>query len=185
MRRSRNLRTAGSPDTSRISPLASFRSRWCWAISPTDRRRRAAPGSSEPAARKRRRGSRLRGRLDARPNRVESVFTVAVGPLLAPGARVVAEMKTILQGPEALSLFTDRHDGPSRARAAFSRRAPCGRTGGTDHSVRGRGRNREVAAAALREPKDIADLVALFVSPRSRFLHGALIDADGGATKMI
>ena len=35
------------------------------------------------------------------------------------------------------------------------------------------------------EPEDIASLVVFVVSPAGRFLHGALIDADGGATKTI
>jgi 3-oxoacyl-[acyl-carrier protein] reductase len=33
------------------------------------------------------------------------------------------------------------------------------------------------------EPEDIANLVAFMVGPEGRFLHGALIDMDGGATK--
>lgn len=37
----------------------------------------------------------------------------------------------------------------------------------------------------IGEPDDIAALVAFVVSPSGRFLHGALIDADGGATKTI
>jgi len=37
----------------------------------------------------------------------------------------------------------------------------------------------------IGEPEDIAHLVAFVVGPRGRFLHGALIDADGGATKTI
>ena len=35
------------------------------------------------------------------------------------------------------------------------------------------------------EPQDIAELVAFIVSPAGRFLQGALIDMDGGATKTI
>jgi NAD(P)-dependent dehydrogenase (short-subunit alcohol dehydrogenase family) len=35
------------------------------------------------------------------------------------------------------------------------------------------------------EPEDIASLVAFTVSPEGRFLQGALIDMDGGATKVI
>lgn len=37
----------------------------------------------------------------------------------------------------------------------------------------------------IGEPEDIAGLVAFVVGPEGRFLHGALIDADGGATKTI
>lgn len=37
----------------------------------------------------------------------------------------------------------------------------------------------------IGEPEDIANLVAFLVGPKGRFLHGALIDADGGATKTI
>jgi 3-oxoacyl-[acyl-carrier protein] reductase len=35
------------------------------------------------------------------------------------------------------------------------------------------------------EPEDVANLVAFVVSPEGRFLQGALIDVDGGATKTI
>jgi 3-oxoacyl-[acyl-carrier protein] reductase len=37
----------------------------------------------------------------------------------------------------------------------------------------------------IGETKDIAALAAFIVSPEGRFLHGSLIDADGGATKTI
>lgn len=35
------------------------------------------------------------------------------------------------------------------------------------------------------EPEEIAELVSFVVSPRGRFLHGSLIDIDGGATKSV
>lgn len=35
----------------------------------------------------------------------------------------------------------------------------------------------------IGEPKDVANLVAFIVSPQNRYLHGALIDLDGGTTK--
>jgi NAD(P)-dependent dehydrogenase (short-subunit alcohol dehydrogenase family) len=35
------------------------------------------------------------------------------------------------------------------------------------------------------EPEDVAGLVAFVTGPEGRFLHGALIDIDGGATKTI
>ena len=37
----------------------------------------------------------------------------------------------------------------------------------------------------IGEPNEIADLVYFIVAPSGRFLHGALIDMDGGATKTI
>ena len=37
----------------------------------------------------------------------------------------------------------------------------------------------------IGEPEDIANLVVFVVSPQGGFLHGSLIDADGGATKTI
>ena len=37
----------------------------------------------------------------------------------------------------------------------------------------------------IGEPSEIADLVYFIVGPDGRFLHGALIDMDGGATKTI
>jgi NAD(P)-dependent dehydrogenase (short-subunit alcohol dehydrogenase family) len=37
----------------------------------------------------------------------------------------------------------------------------------------------------IGEPQDIAALVAFVVGPEGRFLHGSLIDMDGGATKVI
>jgi NAD(P)-dependent dehydrogenase (short-subunit alcohol dehydrogenase family) len=35
----------------------------------------------------------------------------------------------------------------------------------------------------IGEPEDVANLVAYLVSPQNRYLHGALIDLDGGTTK--
>jgi 3-oxoacyl-[acyl-carrier protein] reductase len=37
----------------------------------------------------------------------------------------------------------------------------------------------------IGEPEDVANLVAYMVSPQNRYLHGALIDLDGGTTKTI
>ena len=44
---------------------------------------------------------------------------------------------------------------------------------------------REARVTRVGEPEDIAGLVAFIVSPAGRFLHGALIDMDGGATKSL
>ena len=43
----------------------------------------------------------------------------------------------------------------------------------------------EAGIVRIGEPKDIAQLVSFVVSPRARYLHGALIDADGGQTKAV
>ena len=54
----------------------------------------------------------------------------------------------------------------------------------------------DLAAAARRivaadtivrigEPEDVAQLVAFIVAPASRFLHGAIVDLDGGQTKTL
>ena len=37
----------------------------------------------------------------------------------------------------------------------------------------------------IGEPEDIANLIVFIVSAQGRFLHGALVDMDGGATKTI
>lgn len=44
---------------------------------------------------------------------------------------------------------------------------------------------REARVTRVGEPEDIAGLVAFMVSPAGRFLHGSLIDMDGGATKTL
>jgi len=44
---------------------------------------------------------------------------------------------------------------------------------------------RDSNVTRLGEPEDIAHLVTFVVSPEGRFLHGSLIDADGGQTKTI
>jgi 3-oxoacyl-[acyl-carrier protein] reductase len=43
----------------------------------------------------------------------------------------------------------------------------------------------QVGATRIGEPDDIAALVAFVVGPDGRFLHGACIDIDGGATKSL
>ncbi len=37
----------------------------------------------------------------------------------------------------------------------------------------------------IGQPEDVANLVAYMVSPQNRYLHGALVDLDGGTTKTI
>jgi len=39
------------------------------------------------------------------------------------------------------------------------------------------------AMSKIGEPEDVANLVAYIVSPQNRYLHGTLIDLDGGTTK--
>lgn len=43
----------------------------------------------------------------------------------------------------------------------------------------------EAGTIRIGEPEDIAHLVSFVVSPRARYLQGALIDADGGQTKTV
>jgi 3-oxoacyl-[acyl-carrier protein] reductase len=43
----------------------------------------------------------------------------------------------------------------------------------------------EAGITRVGEPEDIAELVAHLVSPSGRFIHGSLIDIDGGQTKTI
>jgi NAD(P)-dependent dehydrogenase (short-subunit alcohol dehydrogenase family) len=44
---------------------------------------------------------------------------------------------------------------------------------------------RNAGIVRLGEPEDVANLAAYMVSPASRFMHGALVDLDGGQTKTI
>lgn len=44
---------------------------------------------------------------------------------------------------------------------------------------------REEKIMQVGEPEDIAALVAFILSPHGRYLHGSLIDADGGSTKTV
>jgi 3-oxoacyl-[acyl-carrier protein] reductase len=44
---------------------------------------------------------------------------------------------------------------------------------------------REHNTTRIGEPEDIAALVAFVARPEARFLHGAMIDMDGGATKTL
>jgi 3-oxoacyl-[acyl-carrier protein] reductase len=43
----------------------------------------------------------------------------------------------------------------------------------------------ESGMTRIGEPEDVANLVAYMVSPQNRYLHGALVDLDGGTTKTI
>ncbi len=44
---------------------------------------------------------------------------------------------------------------------------------------------RDAKVTRIGETRDIAALAAFIVSPEGRFLHGSLVDVDGGATKSI
>jgi 3-oxoacyl-[acyl-carrier protein] reductase len=44
---------------------------------------------------------------------------------------------------------------------------------------------REARVTRVGEPEDIAALVAFVASPAGRFLHGSILDMDGGATKTL
>lgn len=44
---------------------------------------------------------------------------------------------------------------------------------------------REANVTRLGTPEDVAELVAYMTGPKGRFLHGALVDLDGGLTKSV
>jgi 3-oxoacyl-[acyl-carrier protein] reductase len=44
---------------------------------------------------------------------------------------------------------------------------------------------KESGITRVGEPEDIAELVAYLVSPSGSFIHGSLIDIDGGQTKTL
>jgi len=44
---------------------------------------------------------------------------------------------------------------------------------------------KEQRVTRIGEPEEIASLVAFIVSKEGRFMHGSLVDMDGGATKSI
>jgi 3-oxoacyl-[acyl-carrier protein] reductase len=44
---------------------------------------------------------------------------------------------------------------------------------------------KEFCITRLGEPSDIADVVAFLCSDASRWVHGAVIDVDGGQTKAV
>jgi len=44
---------------------------------------------------------------------------------------------------------------------------------------------RQHQTTRIGEPEDIAALVAFVACPEGRFLHGAMLDMDGGATKTL
>ena len=44
---------------------------------------------------------------------------------------------------------------------------------------------REEKITQVGEPEDIAGLVAFLLSKHGRYVHGSLIDADGGSTKTV
>ncbi len=56
---------------------------------------------------------------------------------------------------------------------------------GTDVETAERKMIESARTTRIGEPQDIAALAAFVVSPEGRFLQGALIDMDGGATKVI
>ena len=56
---------------------------------------------------------------------------------------------------------------------------------GTDVETAERKMIESARTTRIGEPEDIAALVAFAISPEGRFLQGALIDMDGGATKVI
>lgn len=94
-------------------------------------------------------------------------FTKAMA---AAGIRDGVQVNVINPG----TIRTDRYH---KRLAAFARER------GMDTAAAEREFVREHQTTRIGEPDDIAALVAFVASPEGRFLHGAMVDMDGGATK--
>jgi NAD(P)-dependent dehydrogenase (short-subunit alcohol dehydrogenase family) len=73
--------------------------------------------------------------------------------------------------------------GTIRTDRYHKRLAALARERGLDTEAAEREFVRDHHITRIGEPEDIAALVAFVASPEGRFLHGAMIDIDGGATK--
>ena len=75
--------------------------------------------------------------------------------------------------------------GTVRTDRYFKRLAAFAAARGLDHAAAEKEFVREEQIVRVGEPEDIAALVAFVASPEGRFLHGSMIDMDGGATKTL
>ena len=112
------------------------------------------------------------------------------GPAFAIGGSVNAALLSLTKALAALGVadgiqVNAINPGAIRTDRLKKRLADMAAAEGTDLASAER---RFVAAETVTrigEPADIASLAAFVVGPEGRFLHGALIDMDGGATRTI
>jgi 3-oxoacyl-[acyl-carrier protein] reductase len=75
--------------------------------------------------------------------------------------------------------------GPIRTERLRGRIRALAESEGIDEEHAARRLVADLGVMRFGEPEDVAALVAYVVSPRGRFLHGSLIDVDGGQTRTI
>jgi|SRR5579883_988811 3-oxoacyl-[acyl-carrier protein] reductase len=96
-------------------------------------------------------------------------FTKAMADL---GIRDHVQVNTINPGPVKTGRLTLRLEALARER-------------NLDEAAALEAFIREEKVLRIGEPEDIAALVAFILSPHGRYIHGSLIDADGGSTKTV
>jgi NAD(P)-dependent dehydrogenase (short-subunit alcohol dehydrogenase family) len=96
-------------------------------------------------------------------------FTKAMADL---GIRDNVQVNTINPGPVKTDRLTRRLENLARER-------------GLNEAAALEAFIREEKVLRIGEPEDIAALVAFVLSPHGRYIHGSLIDADGGSTKTV
>jgi 3-oxoacyl-[acyl-carrier protein] reductase len=117
-------------------------------------------------------GGRMPGSLFAIGGSVNAALLSFTKAMAEVGIRDGVQVNAVNPG----SIRTDRYRKMLEATAAHE---------GTDVATAERKIIASARTTRLGEPEDIAGLVAFIVSPEGRFLQGALIDMDGGATKVI
>jgi NAD(P)-dependent dehydrogenase (short-subunit alcohol dehydrogenase family) len=117
-------------------------------------------------------GGRMPGPLFAIGGSVNAALLSFTKALAEVGIHDGVQVNAVNPG----SIRTDRYRRMLEARAAHE---------GTDVDTAERKMIENARTTRIGEPEDIAGLVAFVVSPEGRFLQGALIDMDGGATKVI
>jgi len=96
-------------------------------------------------------------------------FTKAMADL---GIRDNVQVNTINPGPVKTDRLTRRLETLARER-------------NLDEAAALEAFIREEKVLRIGEPEDIAALVAFVLGPHGRYIHGSLIDADGGSTKTV
>jgi NAD(P)-dependent dehydrogenase (short-subunit alcohol dehydrogenase family) len=117
-------------------------------------------------------GGRMPGPLFAIGGSVNAALLSFTKAMAEVGIRDGVQVNAVNPG----SVRTDRYRRMLEAAAAHE---------GTDVATAERKIVESQRTTRVGEPDDIAALVAFVVSPEGRFLQGALIDMDGGATKVI